>query len=67
VLAGLQISMTWWAGTNLPLPTITGPNTNVSLEFTMTDQHMNVSYLETNALGVTVKTTPTTISPGARR
>jgi hypothetical protein len=65
VLAGLQISMTWWAGTNLPLPTITGPNTNVSLEFTMTDQHMNVSYLATNSLGVTVKTTPTTINPGA--
>jgi hypothetical protein len=65
VLAGLQISMTWWAGTNLPLPTITGPNTNVSLEFTMTDQHMNVSYLETNSLGVTVTTTPTTITPGA--
>ena len=65
VLAGLQISMTWWAGTNLPLPTITGNNTDVSLEFTMTNQLMNVSYLETNSLGVTVKTTPTTINHGA--
>lgn len=65
VLGGLQISMTWWAGTNLPLPTITGSNTDVSLEFTMTNQLMNVSYLETNALGVTVKTTPTTINHGA--
>jgi hypothetical protein len=42
-----------------------GPNTNVSLEFTMTDQHMNVQYLETNSLGVTVTTTPTTINHGA--
>jgi hypothetical protein len=65
VLAGLQISMTWWAGTNLPLPTITGSNTDVSLEFTMTNQLMNVAYLETNSLGVTVKTTPTTINHGA--
>jgi hypothetical protein len=65
VLAGLQIAMTWWAGTNLPLPTITGSNTDVSLAFTMSDQLMNVSYLETSSLGVTVKTTPTTINHGA--
>jgi hypothetical protein len=65
VLGGLQISMTSWAGANLPLPTITGSDTDISLEFTMTNQLMNVSYLETNSLGVTVKTTPTTINHGA--
>jgi hypothetical protein len=65
VFSNFQISMNWWGGSNLPLPTITGENSDIALDVDMTEQLMHVSYAETNALGVTVTTTPTTINHGA--
>jgi hypothetical protein len=65
VFSNFQISLNWWEGSNLPLPTITGQNNDIALNFDMLGQLMKVSYLETSSLGVTVKTTPTTINHGA--
>jgi hypothetical protein len=47
------------------LPTITGANNNVALNFAMTAQSMSVSYLETAYATLSLAASPVSVNPGA--
>ena len=59
------ITMNRWAGSNLPLPKITGSDdTSVALNFTMTAQSEKVVSVEKSDITVLLVATPTTVKPG---
>jgi hypothetical protein len=65
VFTDFEITMNQWAGPGLPLPTITGANNNVALNFAMTAQSMSVSYLETAYATLSLAASPVSVNPGA--
>jgi hypothetical protein len=63
--ANVQITMHQWAGSGLPLPTITGANNDVALNFIMTAQSTKVSFLQTGAMSLWLESSPSFVRPGA--
>jgi hypothetical protein len=64
VFTNFQIAMHKWVGPDLPLPTITGTNSRVSLAFTMADPATNVAYLEVGSSTLVVTASPAILHPG---
>ena len=64
LFSDVLISMNRWAGSDLPIPAIAGPVNNITLNFAMSGQSMNVSYVQQEAVSVTLKNTPTSLHPG---
>jgi hypothetical protein len=65
VFTNFQITMNKWAGSDLPLPTITGANNRVALNFTMSAQSMKVSFLATAKATLSLESSPAIVRPGA--
>jgi hypothetical protein len=60
-----QITMNQWAGSGLPLPTITGTNNDVAVNFSMTGQNTKVSLLETGSMMLMLESSPAAVRVGA--
>jgi hypothetical protein len=64
VFSRFEVTMNKWAGTDLPLPTITGANSNVAIGFVMIAPGLKVSYLEKGPTTIVLKGAPANVRAG---
>jgi hypothetical protein len=63
VFSGVSITMNKWAGSDMPLPSLTGTGNHVAINFTMSAQAMKLAFLETGSMTVWVAGTPAIVRP----
>ncbi len=65
VFSSFLVTMNRWAGSDLPVPTISGPTNDVAVELQMKAQSTKVSYLQNGPVISTLEASPITVQPGA--
>jgi hypothetical protein len=64
VLDDFHITMNRWSGSGLPFPSITGTNTNVALNLTLTGRSLEIGYAQQGPLVLTLTGNPATPAAG---
>jgi hypothetical protein len=64
VFEDFLVTMNQWSGSELPLPSITGANNDVLIDFAMTAQATKIAYLQENTTTLMLESSPAIVSPG---
>jgi hypothetical protein len=65
VFNNVQIGMSKWGGSDMPVPKIVGVNNNVVINFSMTADPAKATSLQTGAASLLLQATPSTVLAGA--